>query len=376
MSSNETATVHDLAIVGPIAPPYGGVSIHLKRLVAHLDRAGVDYIVYDISSEGSRVKEEQYGERLKSVGPRGAGWLIRYLFGAREPVIYVHSSRWDVWAATWLLSRIRGKTVIIAVHTDSLRRLWPVRGRLARRSVIAAFRAAKRLVAVNSHIRDFLEDIAHLADKTDVIPAFVEPIPQPDDEAAIDPAVRTFCETHHPVILANGAPIVYDDGRDLYGIDMCIELVDRLRRVWPQIGLVWYTLKFTGWSPEYAEQMTHEVKQRGLTDNWLFVEPTGEMYPVFQDVELFVRPTCSDGDAVSIREALHFRTPVVASDAAPRPRGCILFATRDQDDFVAKVRHSLETLDEQRAKLADLPAGSSVADEIALLQRVIEESRR
>lgn len=343
--------------------------------MGHLDRADVDYVVYNTSAETTASEPAAPSERIQPVGPLGWPWFVRYVLRGPEPVVYVHSSRWDVWAATWWLARARGKSVIIALHTDSLRRLWPVRGWLARRAVLGAFRAAAKLIAVNAHIRDFIDDVAGLGDRTAVIPAFIEPVARPDDDDAVDPAVRSFCESHHPVILANGAPIVYDDGRDLYGIDMTIELLDRLRAAWPKIGVVWYVLKFAGWSPSYLEKMAEQIGRRGLEPQWLFVEPTGEMYPVFRDVGLFVRPTCSDGDAVSIREALHFGVPVVASDAAPRPAGTIVFASRDQDDFVAKVRTTLESLDDERAKLADLPSGSAVAEEVDLLKRAIQEMR-
>ncbi|MBN1347414.1 MAG: glycosyltransferase family 4 protein [Phycisphaerae bacterium] len=361
---------HDLAIIGPVPPPYGGVTIHLKRLLPHLDRAGVDYIVYNISPEPTS------NERIVPVGEGGRGWFVRYLRKGREPVVYVHSSRWDVWAATWWLSRVRGKSVVIALHTDSLRRLWPVRPWWYRRMVLAAFRRAKSLVAVNEHIRDFLEEVGGLGDRTVVIPAFVEPTPSAEDEAGIDASVREFCRSHDPVILANGAPIVYDDGRDLYGIDMTIELVDRLRGTWPSVGVLWYLLKFTGWSPAYARQMVDEVDRRGLGDHWRFVDPTGEMYPIFKEVDLLVRPTCSDGDAVSIREALHFGVPVVASDAAPRPAGVVEFKARDQDDFVGKVLDTLESLGEQRSRLAGMARSSEIDREVGLLREVIAEARR
>ena len=370
VTMDSAKTTHDLAIIGPLPPPYGGVTVHIQRLLGHLDRAGIDYVVYDISAEGTS------GDRVHAVGRFGWRWLVKYLLTGREPVVYLHTSRWDVWATAWWLSRVRGRAVVIALHTDSLRRLWPVRGRLARALVVRAFRAARTLVAVNSHIRDFVDQVAGVGDKTIVAPAFVEPIVREDDEVAVDPAVLAFCESHGPVILANGAPIVYDDGRDLYGIDMTIELVDRLRSDWPQIGVVWYLLKFAGWSPSYAERMAAEVRRRGLDAHWLFVEPTGEMYPAFRHVDLFVRPTCSDGDAVSVREALHFGVPVVTSDAAPRPAGTIGFATRDANDYLAAVRGVLESLAEERAKVAALPKASAVGTVVEMLERIVAESRQ
>ncbi len=358
----------DLAIIGGLPPPYGGVSIHLKRLLPHLDQAGIRYHVYDTSGESVP------GEKATRVGRNGGLWFAKYLLCGREPVVYLHTSQWGIWAATWWLSRVRGKSVIITVHTDSLRRLWGSRGRLARWSVVRAFRAAKAIVAVNTHIRDFLNEVAGVGTRTVVVPAFVPPLVDAEDEKAIAPTVRDFCRTHHPLILANGAPIVYQDGRDLYGIDMTIELADRLRERWPKIGVVWYVLKFPGWSPSYLERMSAEVGRRGLGAHWLFAEPTGEMYPVFRDSQVFVRPTCSDGDAVSIREALHFGVPTVASDAAPRPEGTIVFRSRDTGDFKTKVEGVLDRMGVERERRVGPSMSDAVADEIALLKRAISES--
>jgi len=357
-------------MIGGLPPPYGGVSVHIQRLLPHLDRAGIDYHLYDTGERGVATA------RVTPVGDRGWKWFFRYLLFGREPVVFVHTSRWEMWAATWWLSRVRGKSVVIALHTDSLRRLWSVRSRIARRAVVAAFRSARALMAVNSHIRDFLEEVAGLGAKTVVIPAFIEPVDDGSEPVAVDPAVLSFCRTHDPVILANGAPIVYDDGRDLYGIDMGIELIDRLRGTWPRIGLVWYVLKFSGWSPSYLQRMTADIRRRGLESHWLFAESGGEMYPVFREVDLFVRPTCSDGDAVSVREALYFQVPTVVSDAAPRPPGVILFRSRDQEDFISKVRTALNTLSAQRDALSRLPTGSAVSEEIDWLRRIIHETLR
>ena len=57
---------------------------------------------------------------------------------------------------------------------------------------------------------------------------------------------------------------------------------------------------------------------------------------------LFVRPTRTDGDANSIREALYLGVPSIASDAAPRPDGVRTFRSGDLDDFEREVRRALD----------------------------------
>ena len=61
-------------------------------------------------------------------------------------------------------------------------------------------------------------------------------------------------------------------------------------------------------------------------------------YPVLKSGNIFVRPTNTDGDSVSLREALHYGMPTVASDAVPRPEGTILFRNRDLQSMVSAIR--------------------------------------
>jgi len=70
------------------------------------------------------------------------------------------------------------------------------------------------------------------------------------------------------------------------------------------------------------------------TFNGLFV-------PVLAACDVFVRPTTSDGDANSVREALALGVPTVASDVVERPDGAIPYKCGDAKDFARAVRRAL-----------------------------------
>ena len=53
--------------------------------------------------------------------------------------------------------------------------------------------------------------------------------------------------------------------------------------------------------------------------------------------DVVVRSTFVDGDAITVREALAFGVPVVASDTDFRPEGVTLFRKGDVSDLVAKL---------------------------------------
>ncbi len=66
-----------------------------------------------------------------------------------------------------------------------------------------------------------------------------------------------------------------------------------------------------------------------------------ELWPLFENADLMVRPTCVDAYGVSIAEALYFDCPAIASDVCERPDGTVLFRNRDQSDFLEKCRYVL-----------------------------------
>jgi len=99
-------------------------------------------------------------------------------------------------------------------------------------------------------------------------------------------------------------------------------------------------------------QINQEIMDKGLANNILFItEPLLEVYPIWIESDIFVRPTSTDGDPLSIREALSLKTPVVTSDACPRPDGVVLFKNRDLDDFVNAVQRVLENYDTYKKQL-------------------------
>lgn len=359
---------HGLAIVGPLPPPIGGVAVHLERLLPYLDRAEIDYFVYNTAGPA------EVPGRAISVAKCKRRWFLMYLLRGKEPIAYFVADQWQVWAAVWFLSRLRGKKVIIGLRSEAIRMTCESHGRLFRRLIARSLEEATRIIAVSDHIRDWLSTIGDFANKTVVIPGFIPPTYSSEDDAAVPQHIRTFCAEHDPVILANGAPVLCDGETDLYGIDMTIALADHLRRSYPKIGVVWFLLDFIRSIPEYGEQMRREVKERGLDGHWCFAKPQEVFYPAYKLADVFVRPTCRDGDANSIREALHFGIPAVASDATPRPEGTRVFRSRDQEDYERVLHQMLENLPAERVRLQHRESESAADRIVALFREVTGRS--
>ena len=63
-----------------------------------------------------------------------------------------------------------------------------------------------------------------------------------------------------------------------------------------------------------------------------------------ENSDLVVRPTNTDGDSLSIREAIFLGKPVITSDVVERPDGSILHRNRDVDDFEEKIIETLNSI--------------------------------
>jgi glycosyltransferase involved in cell wall biosynthesis len=129
----------------------------------------------------------------------------------------------------------------------------------------------------------------------------------------------------------------------------------------PGAGLIVPLRPVTGQAEQsYWMEMRSRVQEHGLADRILWISGgVPVLYPLLRRSHLFLRPTNTDGDAVSVREALYFGVPVVASDATVRPPGTVLFRNRDADDLTAQVRRVLSG-----ELVSPEPAGRSSFDQI------------
>lgn len=357
--------------VGNYPPPYGGISTRIKRMANLINKAGARSCVVSLRQRTIRPGMLTFREYsmilLKNIWPK---WRKKLLVHIQHSGIFIFRMRWYLFAC---IVRVAGGKVVVTLGSlrYDLNELSP-----CKKFWFQHFTALiNHYVAVGPHIAEKLILKGCPKEKISIIAGFIPPDEEElMDEAGISPELRLFMEKKSPIIAANASGVVFYNGRDLYGLDMCIEIAFRLRLQYPNIGLV-YAIAPGGHGTsddwEYLNRMKSRCRSLELESNF-FVRVRSEAFtPIVKRCDIFVRPTCTDGDANSIREALYLHKPVVASNAVTRPQGCLIYADGNTNDFCRKVSEILADYEYHQERIAQLKIYFPHNDLLRLYARIL-----
>ena len=313
-------------ILGNVPPPIGGVSTFVHRHLSVLERSGVAFTHHDWLS--------------MSMGAR-AGWLLQILLSPRK--IHLEFNAYETWAMLAVLLRPFPVEITLRIHSggpESRFNRW-------RHVLLDLFlRRVDNLILVGPHVRGVMERAGYrLPSEAEIQPAFLPPPPEDEDTILESYGAEglAFLNSHSPLLVLQGSD-AFQDGVDLYGSDLAIRALVALRASHPNAGLI--IGRPSPGNPafqNYCRSLEIEAEEAEAIGAIWILDGERQMWPVIKRSSVFLRPTTSDGDSISLREALHFGVPVVASDAAPRPEGSILFASRDQEDLNRAILEALQT---------------------------------
>ncbi len=328
-------------IVGTYPPPFGGVSIHIKSLAAFFRDRGVDCTVYNTGKTKNI-------ERPGVVNVFSLFDLFRKLARSNADVIHVHggSELYKKLIPFGLLRYILGKRFIITVHSGDVVSSLRQKGIFARMAIRWLFNSAAHVICVSDKLKHAFAELGIPDAKCSVIPAFsIDAVLDKPDHPK---AVEDFIANHNPLLSCLG----YSFGKH-YGFSLAIAAIDALKRDFPGIGLI---IMGADKKEEAYGDILDEFSSAALAR----VAFTGDLdhkavLSVIKESRVFLRPTYHDGDAISVREAIAMRVPVIASDCEFRPAEAVLFKTGNVDSLVSKIRKSLESehnvsQDESRVK--------------------------
>lgn len=358
-------------LIGPFPSPYGGISIHIKRLYEKLKALNIEAKVYSTNNINIKNQDIKYSDLKKTI-------LKSVVFNKNE-IIHIHDSGLKIRGLISLVGVLFDKKIIMTIHGVSLEEEYNSINKLGKNIYKFLLNKISYMIVVSPQIKEWCIKNHILEKKIAVIPAYINPVINKEDYLKIDKEVWNFIENsknkNEKIITANGN-IRFFDNEDLYGLDLLIELIYLLKKDNYKVSLIFALLGYddqTQKERNYFEELEIRIKKYQL-DKEIFIYKVKdtEYYPILDKTDIFIRPTNTDGYGISVTEAIYLRKPAIASDVCQRQKGTIYFKSRDIKDLLEKTKLVLNNYDEEKNKLKNIVVKEYYEDVLEIYKKVYE----
>jgi glycosyltransferase involved in cell wall biosynthesis len=193
------------------------------------------------------------------------------------------------------------------------------------------FRRLDRIIVVNEEMTSMFRRFGVPAARLQLIPPYA--IRSPSIDRTLSDPLHSFYETHRPLLLTVGLL------EPEYDLPLQVEVLGLIRRRRPNAGLV-----IIG-SGSLDDSLRKLVQTKPDAQHILVCGdvPHPETLCAIRDCDVFLRTTHYDGDAVSVREALHLGVPVVATENGMRPANVLRIPVSDLDALETAIEQCLNS---------------------------------
>ncbi|MGL5902011.1 MAG: glycosyltransferase [Cetobacterium sp.] len=345
-------------IVGPLPPLRGGVSIYIQRLTFLLTK--------------NSIEVENYTGPFKK-------YFFKILRKKEKEMYHINLGGYKIKVLLGILGKLN-KKIILTIHGASLEEEYNKGNVLVKNLIKWSMRQLTYIICVNEDIRKRCLELGVDEEKLKVISPYLNPIMSEEDYKMIDEQVWEFIETKkrddYRILTANGNIRFYNN-QDLYGLDLLIDLVKELKDKGYKICLVFALLGYDNHSlreRKYFEELLNRIKDKNIDDKILiFKVKNSEYYPIIEKSDIFLRPTNTDGDAISCREAIFLKKPNIASDVTKRPKETLLFKSRNLENLVQVTEKLLKNYDKEKKKLNKSSVEEAFNEILAVYKKIDKE---
>lgn len=297
-------------IVGPYPPPYGGVSVHIARMIPFLQTYSIPYILYD-----------QYGTASESlkITPthKSKLWWLLYLFKKRPKVVHFHAFSILVIYYSFFYSLFSKVKVVVSIHDENILN----KSFFYRICSLLVLRNSPNtlFVCVSLRISEYLK--SHSVRQVLHIPAYIPPVVVEKKHVKYDRSPKIFFNAWR----------LNESNSGIYGFDLLLELAIQFR------SAMFYVFVGDRSSGDFVLQAARNCELENI--ECLIAE---NLVDYLSDADVFLRLNREDGYGVSVKEALDLGIPVIASDVCSRAEGAILFESGSLASLTTKVEQLIK----------------------------------
>jgi glycogen(starch) synthase len=313
--------------LGPYPPPHGGVQSNLVAIRTFLLSRGISCAVVNITRHRKADADDIYY-------PENAAGLMRLLMTLEYDIVHLHiggilSRR--LLGLGLVCTSIPKRKSVLTFHSGG----YPSspEGKSMRANSFAGFvlRRFSAVIGVNPEIMDFFsrlgvsQSCAHL-----IYPH--SHLSEEKTPSALPEPLASFFAAHNPVLIFVGGL------EPEYDVPLQIDALGFVRTTFPKAGLI-----LIG-SGSLEQELRNRIRTQPYAEHILLCGDVPHSFTLkaISQAQVMLRTTLYDGDAISVREALHLGTPVIASDNGMRPAGVRLIPKSDLPALVRVIHETLE----------------------------------
>lgn len=299
-------------LIGPMPPPPGGVSTHLMRLLQHADS------ISDLSLSVLDLRKRQwFGTNTNS-----KNWLRIISEFLSADIVHIHTSK-PIKVRLGRIVKIFGKKLVYTQH--NLREIDDA--------------ATQEMFSIAHHIF-LVQEPLHINEKyrakMSILPAYLPAIKKTEVPEWFQNEFQKFPNVMLSLAYHESGKSTEFNGKDLYGFDQIMEAVEGISSLRKLNAWMLILIDPNGTLEQHYSERSKQVEsQTGV--KIVYVSSAVDVVSLLPFCKIFIRATWSDGDALSIREALSTGIPAIASDCVPRPQGVILYKTGNVKDLEEKL---------------------------------------
>lgn len=356
-------------LIGEYPPPYGGVSIHIKRLYEKLK----DKIFIEIFSTSNERRENDGNIINKSIKKS----ILSIFFMKKNEIYHFHESSIKIVTLISIFSFITRNKIILTIHNDRFEVNYNKANFICQLIIRKFLKYITYIILVGGNTKNFL--LKCKTKNISIIPGYINPTLNVKDYEKIDKNVWKFIKNarakKYKIISANGN-IRFFNKEDLYGLDLLIELTYLLKKNGYKVSLVFALLGYENQSSDernYFEKLLKKIRKYKI-ENYIFIYKVKntEFYPILDKTDIFIRPTNTDSYGISVTEAIYLKKPAIASDVCLRQEGTIYFKSRNITDLLEKTKFVLNNYDREKTKLEKIKIKEYYEDVLEIYKKVYE----
>lgn len=324
-----------------LPPPYGGVSVYINRLIKTLSMDGFSVGGYYTTERPPLFSSELFDKWSWFETKYYPFKIFKYINQLRKYTILHSHLGLEAMLYLWTLKVIFKKKIVVTIHNSMVTNYYRSTNLINKIFLKLMLKSDVVWIAVSDQARMQLLSLPiKIKNDIHVIPAY---IPDMTDASPLSQGMQDYINNHKNTIAFYGHSFMHNDGVDVYGFRTVIEVYKSLMPTGPDIGLI---MCVADQSDIDELKELHKYAEDMLVDDKIYwqIGSINNMKGIWENVDVYFRPTSTDGDSVAVREALDAGTVVVASDVAPRPDGVLTYEFADINDAVDKIQMALSTV--------------------------------